>query len=85
MHEYKNLDCLEYLKKLKDNSVDLILTDPPYFIGYDKGKGWDSQWKSDEEYLEEVLNEIEEETGLSVISLPMLEDYHIDLGFKLCF
>ena len=52
MHEYKNLDCLEYLKKLKDNSVDLILTDPPYFIGYDKGKGWDSQWKSDEDYLE---------------------------------
>lgn len=39
----------------------------------------------DEEHLEEVLNEIEEEVGLPVISLPMLEDYHIDLGFKLCF
>ncbi len=39
----------------------------------------------DEEHLEDILNEIEEETGLSVISLPMLEDYHIDLGFKLCF
>ena len=40
-----NSDCLKYLKKLPDNSVDLILTDPPYFIGFDGGKGWDSQWK----------------------------------------
>lgn len=38
-----------------------------------------------EEHLEDILKEIEEETGLSVVSLPMLEDYHIDLGFKLCF
>lgn len=27
-----NGDCVEELKKIKDNSVDLILTDPPYFI-----------------------------------------------------
>jgi site-specific DNA-methyltransferase (adenine-specific) len=52
MHEYKNVDCLEYLKSLPDNSIDLILTDPPYFIGYDGGRGWDKQWNSDEEYLE---------------------------------
>lgn len=25
-------DCIVELKKLKDNSIDLILTDPPYFI-----------------------------------------------------
>lgn len=47
----QNSDCLEYVKTLKDESVDLVLTDPPYFIGYDGGKGWDSQWKSEEEYL----------------------------------
>ena len=52
MHEYKNIDCMEYLKSLPDNSIDLILTDPPYFIGYDGGKGWDKQWNSDEDYLE---------------------------------
>lgn len=51
MHNYKNLDCLKYLKELPDNSVDMVLTDPPYFIGYDGGKGWDSQWKSDDDYL----------------------------------
>jgi site-specific DNA-methyltransferase (adenine-specific) len=52
MHNYKNIDCLNFIKELPDNSVDLILTDPPYFIGYDGGNGWDSQWKSDDDYLE---------------------------------
>jgi DNA modification methylase len=47
----ENTDCLFYLKTLKDNSVDLILTDPPYFIGFDGGKGWDKQWKSEQDYL----------------------------------
>ena len=28
-------DCLEILKELPDNSVDLVLTDPPYGINYD--------------------------------------------------
>lgn len=45
-------DCLEYLKTVDDNSVDLVLTDPPYFIGFDGNKGWDSQWKSEAEYLD---------------------------------
>ena len=55
MHEYLNEDCLAYIKSLEDNSVDLILTDPPYFIGFDGGKGWDSQWKSENEYLNIIL------------------------------
>jgi len=46
-----NLDCLELLKTLPDQSVDMVLTDPPYFIGFDGGKGWDSQWPSEKEYL----------------------------------
>lgn len=28
-----NGDCLEYMKKLKSSSVDLIVTDPPYNLG----------------------------------------------------
>jgi DNA modification methylase len=51
-HEYKNQNCLEYIKTLNDNSVDLILTDPPYYIGYDGGKGWDNQWTSEKHYLD---------------------------------
>ena len=30
-----------------------------------------------------VLDEIESRSGLEVLDLPMLEDYHIDLGFTL--
>lgn len=34
-------DCLEVLKTLEDNSVDSIVTDPPYELGF-MGKSWDS-------------------------------------------
>ena len=37
----ENKDCLEYLSTLEDDSVDLVVTDPPYFIGFDGGQGWD--------------------------------------------
>jgi|TARA_B110000967_G_scaffold203880_1_gene245310 site-specific DNA-methyltransferase (adenine-specific) len=33
----ENIDGIELLKKLSDNSVDLILTDPPYIISRDSG------------------------------------------------
>jgi DNA modification methylase len=52
MFHLSNQDCLDYLKNLEDQSIDLVLTDPPYFIGFDGGKGWDSQWKSEEDYLD---------------------------------
>ena len=47
----ENKDCLEYLSTLPSDSVDMILTDPPYFIGFDGGKGWDKQWKNEYDYL----------------------------------
>ena len=34
-------DCVEEMKKLADNSVDSIVTDPPYELGF-MGKAWDS-------------------------------------------
>lgn len=33
--------------------------------------------------LDKVLCEIEDRSGFKVLSLPMLDDYHIDLGFEL--
>lgn len=36
-----------------------------------------------EEHLDIVLHEIEQHTEYPLMSLPMLEDYFIDLGFKL--
>jgi DNA modification methylase len=34
-------NCLETLKTLEDNSIDSIVTDPPYELGF-MGKSWDS-------------------------------------------
>lgn len=36
-----NGDCLKVLDELPENSVDSIVTDPPYEIGF-MGKGWDN-------------------------------------------
>lgn len=33
--------------------------------------------------VEQVIDEIEHMTGIKVLNLPMLEDYHLDLGFDL--
>lgn len=35
--EIENIDGLEYIKKLENNSIDLILTDPPYIISKETG------------------------------------------------
>jgi DNA-binding Lrp family transcriptional regulator len=37
----------------------------------------------DEARLTAVMEEIAERTGIEVLDLPMLEEYHIDLGFPL--
>jgi site-specific DNA-methyltransferase (adenine-specific) len=42
-------DCLEVLPTLAAASVDLVLTDPPYYKV--KKDAWDRQWKTPEDYL----------------------------------
>lgn len=37
----------------------------------------------DEEHLQSVLQAVEQRSGYTVMDLPMLEDYFIDLGFEL--
>ena len=39
----KNQDCIEGLKKIKKDSVDVIICDPPYNIGKDFGNNSDKQ------------------------------------------
>ena len=43
------IDAIELLQSLDDKSVDLILTDPPYYklLKVD----WDNQWKTKDDYL----------------------------------
>ncbi|BDH46415.1 methyltransferase [Salmonella enterica subsp. enterica serovar Choleraesuis] len=40
---------MHFLPSLPDDSIDLIITDPPYFKV--KPDGWDNQWNGDEDYL----------------------------------
>jgi len=42
-------DCVEVMKRLPDSSIDLILTDPPYFRM--KSEPWDRQWDKPEAFL----------------------------------
>ncbi|AKY02581.1 DNA methyltransferase [Mycobacterium phage Brusacoram] len=37
-------DCVEVLRTLPDNSVDAVVTDPPYGLEF-MGKDWDAPWK----------------------------------------
>jgi DNA modification methylase len=46
-----NGDSLEHLKQMEANSIDLILTDPPYGISF-MGKDWDKALPSIEIWKE---------------------------------
>lgn len=39
-------DCREVLRELEANSVDAVVTDPPYGLEF-MGKDWDAPWKTD--------------------------------------
>jgi site-specific DNA-methyltransferase (adenine-specific) len=42
-------DCLDVLRGIADNSVDAVITDPPYFKV--KGEAWDNQWDKPDAFL----------------------------------
>jgi adenine-specific DNA-methyltransferase len=42
-------DCIEVMKDIPDSSVDMVLTDPPYYKV--KGEDWDRQWNKPDEFL----------------------------------
>ena len=44
------VDCLEGLtKKVKKESVDLVIADPPYFKVI--GETWDYKWRTEDDYI----------------------------------
>jgi DNA modification methylase len=46
-----NEDCIKGMKKhIKDESIDLIIADPPYFKVI--GEQWDFKWRTEEDYIE---------------------------------
>ena len=47
VNKIMNGDCIEEIKKLEENSVDAIVTDPPYFLINDSGSGFmGKEWES---------------------------------------
>ena len=34
MNKVYNADCIEYMKSMEDNCIDLVVTDPPYLMNY---------------------------------------------------
>mgnify|MGYP001440188937 FL=1 len=48
--DLRNADCIEYLSELENESVDLVVVDPPYFEIVKND--WDNQWESEQDYLE---------------------------------
>ena len=58
LNKIYNEDCISGLKKIKNNSVDIIICDPPYNIGKDFGNNSDKQDMT--KYLEWCDNWIKE-------------------------
>ena len=49
MINLQNKDCLELLKEIPNESIDLAIIDPPYYRIVNQQ--WDKQWKTESEYL----------------------------------
>ena len=50
LNKIYNMDCIEYMRTLPGECVDLIIADPPYYKSINEK--WDKQWKTEEDYLE---------------------------------
>lgn len=83
-----NTDCLKHLWQLPPDSIDCIITDPPFGIDYDKTKAgvtWDEVYEDTyegifEELLPPVLNQLArvlKQDGHFYIMYPMLYHHQI--------
>lgn len=82
-------DSIDELKKLKDNSVDLLCTDPPYGYGF-MGKSWDKTLPP-KKIFQESLRVLKPGSFAFVMSAPrsdvqyrmaqMLEDVGFEIGY----
>jgi len=89
LNKIHNMDCLEGLKQLDDNSVDLIVTDPPYGYSF-MGKDWDKVVVG-VDYWKECLRVLKDGAFAFVMSAPRsdvqsrlvvnLEDAGFNVGF----
>lgn len=78
-------DCLDHMRTIDDNSIDCIVTDPPYGIAF-MGKGWDKGIPSIE-YWQEMLRILKPGGHLLAAGLPRMMHRLIciieDAGFQI--
>jgi len=75
-------DCIEEMKKLKENSVDAIITDPPYGLGF-MNKEWDSPAKHRELVARELKRSAERKAqGKSPTDAPFSQSVQPGLAIK---
>ena len=48
-------DCIKFMREMPDNSIDTVITDPPYFLGF-MGKKWDTPDKKQQGMYEFNFN-----------------------------
>ena len=58
MNEIYCMDCVEYMKGLPNECVDLIIADPPA-NGIVKDD-WDNQWETEDEYVNWLIDRVVE-------------------------
>ena len=59
LNKIYNMDCLEYIKTLPDNCIDLIIVDAPYFSTNIEEVG-DNQWQKEKDYIDWVVKNFKE-------------------------
>lgn len=87
-----NGDCIKQMQTFDDNSIDLVIADPPYWKVV--GEKWDYQWKTEKDYVEWSLKWIKEVARVLRIGgtfycfgyfrtlallVPYLEDFGLEL------
>lgn len=87
-----NGDCISAMKEMEDNSIDLVIADPPYWKVV--GEKWDYQWKTEQDYVEWSLKWIKEVARILRIggtfycfgyfrTLALLVPYFNEMGLEL--
>lgn len=87
-----NGDCISVMKEIDENSIDLVVADPPYWKVV--GEKWDYQWKTEKDYVEWSIKWIKEVARVLRIggsfycfgyfrTLALIVPYLEDLGLEL--
>ena len=87
LNKIYNMDCMDGLKLIENNSIDSVVTDPPYEIGFMNNK-WDNNGISNSvEFWKEVLRVLK--PGGHLLSFSSARTYHRqacaveDAGFEI--